>query len=84
MNLEGRNDATAAEINKAYKKITLKYHPDKIAARGEKLDRRGKDVWLRIQKAYNTLTDADKRRRYDSSLPFDDSIPKEADIKDPE
>jgi len=48
LNLEGRNDATLAEINKAYKKITLKYHPDKIAARGEELTESAKEVWLKI------------------------------------
>jgi DnaJ family protein C protein 2 len=80
--LEGKNEATAAEINKAYKKITLKYHPDKIAARGQKLTANAKEVWLKIQKAYNTLTDADKRRKYDSSLPFDEAIPKESEVQD--
>lgn len=83
MNLEGKNDATLAAINKAYKKITLKYHPDKIAARGETLTESAKEVWLKIQKAYNTLTDSDKRKKYDSSLPFDESIPKESEVKDP-
>mgnify|MGYP001477014192 CR=1 FL=1 len=68
--------------NKAYKKITLKYHPDKIAARGEKLTENAKEVWLKIQKAYNTLTDADKRKKYDSSLPFDETIPKESEVQD--
>ena len=29
------------------------------------------------------MTDEGKRRTYDSSLPFDDKIPKEEDIKDP-
>lgn len=80
--MEGRNDATFAEISKAYKKITLKYHPDKIAARGDKLTENAKEVWLKIQKAYNTLTDADKRKKYDSSLPFDEAIPKESEVKD--
>jgi len=83
LNLEDNHGATEAEINRAYKRITLKYHPDKIAARGEKLSEGDKEIWLKIQKAYNILTDADKRRKYDSSLPFDEKIPKEEDVKDP-
>ena len=31
-----------------------------------------------MQEAYETLVDTTKRRRYDSSLPFDDRIPSEA------
>lgn len=30
---------------------------------------------MAVQKAYDTLTDVTKRRAYDSSLEFDDSIP---------
>lgn len=32
-------------------------------------------VFMAVQKAYDTLTDTQKRRAYDSSLEFDDSIP---------
>ena len=80
--MEGKNEATLAEISKAYRKITLKYHPDKIAARGDKLTENAKELWLKIQKAYNTLTDTDKRKKYDSSLPFDEAIPKESEVQD--
>jgi len=83
LNLEGKNDASLAVINKAYKKITLKYHPDKIASRGEKLTAGAKELWLKIQKAYKTLTDPEKRRKYDSSLPFDEAIPKSSEVQDP-
>lgn len=30
---------------------------------------------MAVQKAFDTLTDITKRRAYDSSLEFDDSIP---------
>jgi DnaJ family protein C protein 2 len=33
---------------------------------------------LQVQKAYETLIDPTSRKRYDSSLPFDDTIPSEA------
>lgn len=34
-------------------------------------------VFMAVQKAFDTLTDISKRRAYDSSLEFDDSIPGE-------
>ena len=55
------------------------YHPDKI---GETITESDKEIWLKIQNAYETLIDKDKRKRYDSSLPFNDTIPIEADIID--
>jgi|LauGreDrversion4_2_1035121.scaffolds.fasta_scaffold207420_2 DnaJ family protein C protein 2 len=36
-------------------------------------------MWLTVQKAIDTITDPKKRRYYDSTLPFDDSIPKESE-----
>ena len=32
-------------------------------------------MFMSVQKAFDTLTDLTKRRAYDSSLEFDDSIP---------
>lgn len=34
-----------------------------------------RQVFMAVQKAFDTLTDMTKRRAYDSSLEFDDSIP---------
>lgn len=67
-------DATEKMITKAYRKMAIKYHPDKL---GDKLTERDKEVWLKIQEAYETLTDPVKKRKYDSSLPFDEKIPEE-------
>ena len=67
-------DATEKMITKAYRKMAIKYHPDKL---GDKLTERDKEVWLKIQEAYETLTDPAKKRKYDSSLPFDEKIPEE-------
>ena len=61
-------------IKKAYHKAVLVYHPDKqtyYSADGEE----DRSVFLKIQTAYNTLCNEDKRRAYDSQLPFDESIP---------
>ena len=72
-------EATDKEITKAYRKMALKYHPDKL---GDKLTERDKEVWLKIQEAYETLIDPAKKRKYDSSLPFDEKIPEEGTFTD--
>jgi DnaJ homolog subfamily C member 2 len=56
----------------------LKYHPDKIRGGVTEAD---KEVWLTIVKAYETLLDKDKRRKFDSTLAFDDKIPQAGDWK---
>lgn len=63
--------ATPDSLRKAYHKACLKYHPDKTG-RGE-----DDNVFLKIKEAFDTLSDPTKRRSYDSSMDFDDSIPKE-------
>lgn len=54
--------------------MALKYHPDKLKRKANKRD---KEIWLVIQEAYETLIDPARKRKYDSSLPFDEKIPEE-------
>jgi len=49
---------------------------------GDKLTEKDKEVWLKIQAAYETLSDPARRKKYDSSLPFDDALPKKDDISE--
>lgn len=57
------NDATEADIKKAYRKLSLKFHPDKND--GDKFfEERFKD----INEAYENLIDSNRRRLHDSIL----------------
>jgi DnaJ-class molecular chaperone len=64
--LQVTRDADPAVIERAYKALSLKYHPD----RAEASDRdRATRRMQRLNEAYATLRDPDLRRRYDASLP---------------
>ncbi len=53
--------ASASDIKKAYRKLALKYHPDKT-----KGDKAGEDKFKEISAAYAVLSDAEKRKQYDT------------------
>ena len=66
------------DIEKQYRRQAVAFHPDKNGCAGTEKD---KKIWLCIQTARDTIMDLSKRRRYDSTLEFDDSIPTSKDIK---
>lgn len=58
-------DATYEEIRKAYKRKSLRCHPDKIAQRGGDTEEAAGE-FQRLKEAYDVLSDSDKRELYDA------------------
>ncbi len=51
-------DASNREIRKAFKKLALLHHPDKSK------EKDAQEKFLKINKAYETLKDEEKRKRF--------------------
>ena len=53
-------NASDAEIKKAYRKLAMKYHPDQNPG-----DKSAEEKFKEVNEAYEVLSDADKKARYD-------------------
>lgn len=58
--LEIPRSASADEIKKAYRKLALKYHPDRNQG-----DKEAEDKFKQVNEAYQVLSDEEKRSMYD-------------------
>jgi DnaJ-class molecular chaperone len=56
-----KEDASEAEIKKAYRKLAVKYHPDKNPG-----DSKAEEKFKEISEAYYALGDAKRRKEYDN------------------
>ena len=58
--LSVKRDASQDEIKRSYRKMALKYHPDKNQG-----DKKAENIFKSAAEAYEVLGDPEKRRRYD-------------------
>lgn len=47
--------ATDQEVKKAYRKMAVRYHPDKVAQAGDEYEKGAKEKFQRIQEAYDNI-----------------------------
>ena len=64
--LEVSRTASKEVITKAYKVLVRKYHPD--LEQDEKKKEEAKEKMVRINEAYETLSDDEKRKKYDDTI----------------
>ena len=58
--LELQNNASDEEVKKAYKKMAVKYHPDKHTSSSEQEKKEAEEKFKTIAEAYDILTNKDK------------------------
>ncbi len=57
--------ASAADIKKAYRKIAIKYHPDRQGGKSDAEKKEAEEKFKEAAEAYSVLSDEQKRQQYD-------------------
>lgn len=65
-------NATTIDIKKSYRKLAIKYHPDK-----NNNSKESEEIFKKISEAYEVLSNKEKRRDYDSQYHYKDNSKKE-------
>ena len=60
-----KKDATKDELKKAYRKLSMMYHPDKQQGKSEEEKKDAEEKFKEIAEAYDVLSDDNKRAEYD-------------------
>ena len=53
--LEIETDASDEEVKKAYRRMAMKYHPDKLATMGEEFQQAGQEKFRKVNEAYQAI-----------------------------
>ena len=64
-----QKNASADELKSAYRKLALKYHPDRQVGKSEAEKKEAEEKFKEAAEAYDVLSDPDKRSRYDQYGP---------------
>lgn len=57
--------ASDDEIKKSYRKLAMKYHPDRVASMPDAEKKAAEEKFKELQEAYAVLSDAEKKQMYD-------------------
>ena len=68
------NTASDDEIKKAYRKLSLKYHPDRQGGKSDSEKKEAEEKFKEIGAAYAILSDKQKRQRYDTYGTVDEDM----------
>lgn len=60
-----KKDASDADIKSAFRKLSMKWHPDKQVGKSDAEKKEAEDKFKEIAEAYDVLSDKDKRAQYD-------------------
>lgn len=61
-------NASQEEIKSAYRKLALRWHPDRWVNGTEEEKKKAEDEFKKVAEAYGVLGDEEKRRQYDSGI----------------
>ncbi|CAK0864473.1 unnamed protein product, partial [Prorocentrum cordatum] len=64
--------ASNDDVKRAYRKLSLVYHPDKMSGKSQEEKDESVQIFLEIKNAYKTLSDDPTRRQYDYDRDHDD------------
>lgn len=59
-------NASEKEIKNSFRKLSLKYHPDKQVNKSEAEKKEAEDQFKKINQAYQVLSDPEKKKNYDT------------------
>lgn len=62
--------ASKDEIQKAFRKAAMKYHPDHQSGKSDAEKKEAEEKFKELNEAYETLSDPQKRQQYDNPSPF--------------
>ena len=76
-------EASAAEVRRAFRRLSLKYHPDKVAYKSDEEKAEAADLFAALKEAHEVLRHEATRREYDQVMGVDDLLAdKDFDLAD--